>query len=254
MDNKFDKVCVVKKKKSFIALGVFGSFLALTIIFSIVLSPLLGLNYLGGLFSKNANGTVCANYYAVVIDSKTDNESTATEMAQKIRIRGGAGVLIQQKTYLIAVSAYQSKTDAEKVANQIATDEMSPELLKIEIKSKTSKLSESEKEEYNRCFDFILLVIDSLYELSSKLDKGEITEINANLQIKNLLLDASYLNQELFSKRNNHFKNLKTIVSSTTNLLEYIANEDVLASTLLPYSSDIRRTYMRILFLIYEMN
>ena len=250
----YNEVCVLKPVKSRAWLGISFviCFLVFTFLFSLILSPLLGLNYLGVL--SNGTETYATSFYAVVINTNSTDSDYATEQAQAYRVRGGAGVLWENETYYVILSAYPSEDDAETVKEQITTTSLTPEIMEISInKTDTASFTTEEKELYNKSFEFLLSTLNSLYDISYKIDTGLMTELNANLQIKNLLLDTSYYYQQILANESDNLEDIKTILASTNSLLEYVADEEVLTSTALPYSGDIRRVLVRLLFVIYEL-
>ena len=126
--------------------------------------------------------------------------------------------------------------------------------MKIEVKSENlSSFLDADRELYQKCFNFTLSTLNSLYDITYNLDTNEVTEINANLQIKNIQLEASYYNQQLFDNQKKQLEDILMIVSSANSLLQYVSNEEVLTSTVLPYASDVRRVFVRLLLLIYEV-
>lgn len=252
----YNEVCVLKatKKHAWLGISFFVCFLVLTFLFSMLLSPLLGLNYLG-VFSQN-NSVYSLSFYAVIINTNSTDSDYATEQAQTYRVRGGAGVLWENddETYCIVLSAYLTKSDAQTVCEQITTQSLAPEVMEIAVqKENTGNFSLAEQDLYDKSFDFLVATLNSLYEISYKIDTGTLSEINANLQIKNLLLDTNYYYQQLLENGSDNLDNMKTFMASTNSLLEYVADEEVLTSTALPYSGDIRRVLVRILFVIYEL-
>jgi len=250
----YNEVTTLKKTKTRALFGISLTlcFLIFTFLFSLILTPLLGLNYLNAIFSQGS--TTSSTFYAVMINTDSTDSDYATEQAQNYRVRGGAGVLLEKETYFIVLSAYPNKSDAESVSEQITTENIIPEIMEITFQStNTSSFSAEEKELYNNCFNFAIDTLNSLYDISYKLDTGTITELTANLNIKNLLLDTTSYNQQLFANQTDNLKKIRTIISSVSSLLEYVADEEVLTSTTLPYAGDIRRVLVRILLVIYEL-
>ena len=250
----YNEVTILKKTKTRAWFGISLTlcFLIFTFLFSLILSPILGLNYLNAIFSQGS--TTSSTFYAVIINTNSIDADYATEQAQNYRVRGGAGVLFEKETYYIVLSAYPNKSDAESVSEQITTESIIPEIMEITFQSANiSSFSADEKMLYNNSFNFVLDTLNSLYDISYKLDTGAITELTANLDIKNLLLDATSYNQQLFENQTDNLKEIRTIISSLSSLLEYVADEEVLTSTTLPYAGDIRRVLVRILLVIDEL-
>lgn len=249
---EYQEVSVIKRK-TFFGIGAILSVLGLTLLFSLLLSPLFGLNYINFIFGKG-EGTQTSTFYAIMVDTNSTDSEYATEQAQKYRVRGGAGVIFKKDTYHIILSAYPNQKDAEKVSDQLTTDSLKPEIMKIEVKSENlSSFLDADRELYQKCFNFTLSTLNSLYDITYNLDTNEVTEINANLQIKNIQLEASYYNQQLFDNQKKQLEDILMIVSSANSLLQYVSNEEELTSTVLPYASDVRRVFVRLLLLIYEV-
>ena len=249
MKQPYNQVKVVKRKSKISFLIIF-IFLALTIVFSLVFAPLFGINYLSNLFTP-ASGTSFCTYYAVAVDTKTNVITDAQKEAQSLKTRGCAGVLLKEETYLIFLWAYSTKQDAQNVCKQINLENLTPFVYEIKI-SKNKKIKENEKEEYNKFFNFAISVVENLYQIATKLDKNELSEINANLEVKNLNLSSNFVSQEIYSNNSKNFVSLKKIILSITSILNSIANESNL-SGIVPYSSEIKKAEIQILLLFRNL-
>lgn len=67
-------------------------------------------------FQKNKN-TDCERYYVVCSDVFSD-ESLARISADEARTSGGAGYIIYDEKYYLALACYKSRDDAEKVRKE----------------------------------------------------------------------------------------------------------------------------------------
>ena len=94
-------------------------------------------------------------------------------------------------------------------------------------------------------------ILDELYSLIVKLEQSSITDISANLSLNNMALSAEYYYNLLIEK--NNLKTLNNIVANVLSLLRYVANEEVLMDSFLPYESEIRRILVRIVIIINEL-
>ena len=106
----------------------------------------------------------------------------------------------------------------------------------------------------NKSFDFLLDTVDNLYDLSTSLDSGNILKADANLTAKSIFLELSYLENEFQSLQSTKIKPMHLAVISALSLVEYLASEDAMNTTLLPYSAVVRRTFIRIIMLCEDIN
>lgn len=243
---------IVGKRRAVHSLFLIFASLGILIVAGLIFSPLLGLNYLSSLF--NSSSDIARTYYAVVVDTDTLDVEQSTEIASKLRVRGAAGVLVRsEESYKVILALYNTEKAATSVASQNISLDVDPEVMPLTIKKLTaSGLSAEESNFFRNCFDFIIDTVDALYQLSYQLDLGNTSELSANMQLNRLALNAEYYNRELFTYDKAEFTALHNVMSSANSILRYVADESVLTSTVLPYSSDIKRCMARIAMLLAE--
>lgn len=226
--------------------------LMILIITALVFAPLLGFNFLGSVFG--GSGNIAKTYYAVAVDTNTLDVEKSTEIASKLRVRGAAGVLMRgEESYKVLLALYNTEKAAKSVASQNTSHDVEPEVVVLEIKKLTTAgLNAEELKFFKNCFNFIMDTVDALYQLSYQLDLGNTSEISANMQLNRLALNAEYYNRELFVYDKAEFAALHNLMSTTNSILRHVADESVLTSTVLPYSSDIKRCMTRIVMLMVE--
>ncbi len=246
----FKKAKQPRQKKAGIIFVIF-IFFALSMVFSFVLAPLFGLSFLGTT-ETSTSGKVFSTYYAIMLDCTELDENKLSDTSQKIKLRGGAGLIFKEEKTYVVISAYPNKKDAKKVLSQITTDQFIPEIVELNISPKTT-LKKTEKKEFFEYTNFLLEIVSSLYSTSTRLESGSLSTINANLEVKNLQLDCAYKFQELFVQKNSNFDKLRVVFSSVTSLLEYTASEQALSGSSLPYVSTIRHCYTRTLLLLRNL-
>lgn len=221
----------------------------LTIFFCFIIFPLFGLISWSTYNEKEANSKML---YLVAINSGDDQEE-AEELAKNYRARGGAGVVWNKDEYYwIILGIYFSYDDSNSVVINLYDENIEAEVIEFKIKKPDTKtLKEEDEDLFDRIFKFLLEILDELYSLIVKLEQSSITDISANLSLNNMALSAEYYYNLLIEK--NNLKTLNNIVANVVSLLRYVANEEVLMDSFLPYESEIRRILVRIVIIINEL-
>ena len=253
-DNSIEYETIVRnrnKRKGVSAFVLILIFFALTVACCFAISPLFGINYFGSLFSGEGKKVV-KTCYAVVCDAESEDEQTATKLAQNLRSRGGAGIIEKQdNNYFVYLGIYLSENDANFVSNNLKEQDFESSVKTINlIKPSIKSLSSNEQEIYNTSFNFLLETVDTIYVLLNQMETNEITDLTANLRLNGLTLSAEHYNQKLIESSNSLIKDLNTIMASVASILKYVSAEETLTDNSLPYSSEVRRCLARIVLML----
>ena len=242
---------ISKKGKKFFGFLTIFIFAFLVVLFSFLFSPLLSVNYFDFLSTTKSNEKT----FHFVLSMAGTSEADAQSFAQDIYIRGGAGVVIKEdEIFYVIMSAYKTDKDAEKVISSLDQNEYRLSIKKVTANLNISKsLTKEEQSLANKSFNFLLETIDNLYNLSTTLDSGKILKSDANLKAKSLFLELSYLENEFQSLQSTKIKPMHLVVISALSLVEYLASEDAMNTTLLPYSAIVRRTFTRMIMLCEDI-
>ena len=181
--------------------------------------------------SKEAEGE---HFYAVKLISCVDFE-TAKLYGLELRKKGGAGFLIKNdSSYDVICALYPTKEDAEKVMNALQKENPSVGLVLVNVpylkKSFPSNLSKS-LEIYKMCFG-------QLYDISNKLDKGEITFSDAIYFTKILKTEVNSVSESVkYTALNEEYKDeyikilsgISMAEGCVSNITEAVNEADLLA-------------------------
>ena len=179
------------------------------------------------------------SYYFVLLNTQITSKSDAQKEAQNIKARGGAGVLIFQNFYMILVSCYQNKSDAEKICASLKTEEKSFLVQEHKICASTKNFGEDEQTKFLNYLNYFETKIQDIYNITNSLEKDETSQISANLKIKNIKFETQFVCQNLL-KENNKFEKLKNAFLSFESALEYASGSQNLDAGIVPYSSVLR--------------
>lgn len=227
------------KRKRPKKLKIFLIILFACVTFSILLSSVIRIFYI----LTKGQETFDYSCYAVMANSGQTKREDAMKQAQTFKTRGGAGVLFFDETFFIVLSCYEKKTDAEKIKDELKTEER-----EIVVKKFLVKIPKMAKEN-KKYIDFELKILKTLYNLSNALDKSEISDIKANQELRNILSETNALFLEVFQRGEDFFVS-KNWMLNTKSILEYATSINVMQTSLLPYSSTIRQAQIQILFVL----
>lgn len=219
---------LIKRKKSKVFLGVFLICFFSLFACSVFVSVLK-------IFGAGKNQTT--DFFVVMLNSNLSSKLEASEQAQTFKTRGGAGVLFFDKTFFVAISVYQNKADASKIAQNLTTETQQFVVEKFEQKFSESK----QNSEFAKFLNSLLM---SFYDISVELEKGTKTPVLANLALRNLLTQTTLKHEQAMQVGEEFFSN---IFLNAKSVLEYATSIDVLNTSLLPYVSVVRAGEIQIL-------
>lgn len=149
-----------------------------------VLATLAGKGSVMNFFEKGKNTDGVTTYYVVCSDVFSD-ESLARISADEARVSGGAGYIIYDKKYYLALACYKTKEDAEKVRKRLNGN--SACIYEINIKKPSLAFcDEGKKEAVERALKYENVAFSRLYELSVSYDDGSMTESQVKSNLKTL--------------------------------------------------------------------
>ena len=242
----YKEVSVIKKehKKIILLLTTFSFvFLGLTLL-TFLIAPALKIAQT----ASSPSFDVIKKYYVVCVDTKLTSQQDALNEAQSYKAKGGAGVLFFDSTYFITISSYHKKSDAQNIAKNLTTEQQTFCVLDFNVCLNLKDLEKEEKQEFLNYFNFCLNVVDELKSLAENLDQNSISKINANLQIKNMLLKSQNYSHTLLNSKNKSMQKLSNTIINFSSILDYVSDEDLLELAVLPYSSSIRQAHIQCLF------
>ena len=180
------------------------------------------------------------SYFFVMLNTQTTNKADATKEAQNIKSRGGAGVLLLNDCYNIAVSYYLNFDDAQKICNLLSTEEQTYFVEEQKIFFNTKNFNDEEKETLTTYLNFFITQTETIYNISNNLDKGITSQISANLKIRSIKLEVHSMCQKLVEKQDSKLEKLKNAFLNFESSLEYASNQQNLETNIVPYSSILR--------------
>lgn len=173
-----------------------------------VLATLSGKGSIMNFFQKDKNKKDGNTFYVVCSDVFSD-ESLVRISADEARTSGGAGYIIYDEKYYLALACYKSRDDAEKVLKRMSGSSACI----YEIFVRTPALSwcdNAKKDAVKNALKYSDTAFSRLYEITTSFDKGSIGEVEVKNKLQCLLNEIKKLSAD-FDK-----------ISKSENLPEYI--------------------------------
>ncbi|MDY3713545.1 MAG: hypothetical protein SO123_03685, partial [Eubacteriales bacterium] len=157
------------------------------------LATLSGKGSVMNFFQKNKN-TDCERYYVVCSDVFSD-ESLARISADEARTSGGAGYIIYDEKYYLALACYKSRDDAEKVRKRMAGS--SSCIYEICVRPPAlSWCDNGKKDAVRNALKYSDTAFSRLYEITNSFEKGSICETEVKNRLTGLLNEINKLNAD----------------------------------------------------------
>ena len=206
-----------------------------------------------GTFNNEVSATKNTAYSAFAISLYNSSlKSSASEFAISVQKNGGAGYVWEEGgTHYVIASVYLEKNDAELVKENIKSDSVTPEVLKLDFPEIQLENSYDSNQIVlvNSLLDACKSAYQKLYDVSISLDTGLITETEAKLEIGAEASNKSKLLSDfaaLFpSNLSNDLLLLKINCADIVQLLEELVH--YVPSNLQTLSSKIKYNYTKIL-------
>lgn len=230
------------------------------LVFSLTLGLCISVGYLLSSAIVSASGKSSAvsissqKVYAISMQSKAVSDDFSIEKFE-LQSKGGAGYLYEkeEKIYLLA-SVYENQTDAKKVKQNLASNDISSSIIEISLPSVNFGGNFSQEEK-----DVLLTAIKSDFEIYQKLYDISISLDTAVCDLSQARLDCSETYASLISAKSNFESFFKSKLSSEnfSKILENLENSEEVLSNLVSetketkaqtFSSLIKLSYCKILF------
>lgn len=226
-------------------------FCTITLSIMLVLADLFsGLITVGGYSFASEN--ISASEYTVyaVCTSSHNKKILADEVSEAIQLQGGAGyVYTSDKLYYIIAGIYQTKGDAEKVAENIISSRPQTTIISITAPAITlsSNLAQTEKNAVSKSISLFKSMYKDLYDLAVSLDTALIDEISARLQVNQLSSNVlANLNDYETLFANSITTELLKIKLSLQEMQTNL-NNLINSSSILPFTALVKQTYCHII-------
>lgn len=226
------------------------AFCTITLSIMLVLADLFsGFITVGSYSFASENISVSEYTVYAVCTSSYNKKILADEMVETIQQQGGAGyVYAGDKLYYLIAGIYQTKGDAEKVAENIISSKPQTSIIAITAPAITlsSNLDQTEKNAVNKSISLFKSMYKDLYDIAVSLDTALIEEITARLQVNQLSSEVSTnLNdfETLFS--NSITTELLKIKLALQEMQTYL-NNLINSSSILPFTALVKQTYCHI--------
>lgn len=137
----------------------------------------------------NPNSIAINSYdvYLIQLNEFTD-EKEAQKFSQEIKLKGGAGEIINDITYRVMASSYTSLSDASNVVEKLREEYKSICVYKLKVNriKITNKNKANQLEKLSELLSIFKNSADTLNTISFKLDLSEISSVEAKKQLLNL--------------------------------------------------------------------
>ena len=236
----------MKKHHSFLSFALFVvSVCACVSVAQLISTALVSLN----LFTNASLSTEQQTVYAISMASD-ENENNLQTQKTSLQAQNGAGYVFQvdEKFYLIA-SIYENKADAELVKNNLATNQISSEILEIKLPSNSveGNFSNEEKVVLNDCLKSDFEIFKKLYDVAISLDTDVQDLTKAKLECNSIYSSfvSTRVNFETMFNQSS-LEDIQTNLSMAETQLSNLINETYETSTQ-TFSSLIKLTYCKVL-------
>jgi len=187
-------------------------------------------------------------YYAVEVGSYSTVEE-ARAAGDVYRDRGAGGFVINDGSYRVIVAVYKNKEDADSIIEKLINDGLSGTIYEI----KGAKVNFDKFGDIGPDLEAAALYCEKmygqLYDLSNRLDKLEITENDAKIEIQMLYEETEASKETLITKTLNYSNDeivlmVRAELSACAAILENLNDENIERPSLL---ADIRYSYTMII-------
>lgn len=251
MENLYQPYIIKKRRTKFFWIKVVVAVVLIVVLFLVFISKALNLKVFGWLFSKNdeINNQIELHFVA---KNAVNSQISVNEMAKTYRARGAAGIVFDfNNAQYVVLSCYTTIKDANAIVKSLGATEVDIEVFTLKItKPNDENLVDEDKQLFNTIFEFFKEVVTKLDNIIINLSKQSLTDVNANLQINNLLLKSKFYQQKLLEKEK--LETTSYVLSCVTSILEYISGETALSENYLSYQAEIRRAFVRVGIAVYE--
>lgn len=191
--------------------------------------------------------------YAISMD-KSETKEEISKKIKELQSQNGAGYIFESENlfHLIA-SIYENQNDAEKVKNNLETNGVFAEVLKIELPETKIKgnFSTEKREILNKVLRSDFDTFKALYDVAISLDTNVFDKTKAKLQCNTTFSNHISIktNFQTFFKEdlnNDVFKKINENLQSTETILSNLIGENFENSTQ-TFSSLIKLSYCQIL-------
>ncbi len=221
---------------------------SLTIFVSVIFSDFLSIN----VFSFSSTNLLSdTTYYAIELGEYSSREE-AVSISSLYKSSTAAGYILKDgNMYRVLASAYKSKKDAENVLEKIINNVSTANIYEINVTSVnfSREIVKENKAEIVNAVNLFSHCYNSLYELSVKLDSGEISEREVLLEVE----DLDKTCEDVVSNFKKSYKNsvemeivyteiyLEKLTESVDELIEILSTEQQV-------NSAIKETYFKIIY------
>ena len=192
------------------------------------------------------------SYYYVYVTTDAQDATEAEEKANEYRVRGGAGLTaFINERWCVLLSLYLNEKDATSVANQLIGQNIQALVGSVNTaKIPTKNLNDKQYDVAENIYNHFLQTVETLYSISIDLDTAIITESSAQVRVNQLYLLWLQRTQELAktiditnSESADHpLLSVYSLSLKITGLLQFLVNENNYETSLLTYTSLIRKT------------
>lgn len=203
-------------------------------------------------FSANTNLVKTSNFevYAISLYS-TVTENQAKDLASNARQKNCAGFVFERDSqYLVLASAYENKTDAEKVQETLKSSNTTCSIITINLPKIELSVSVTgnEKTALENAVCVYKNMYKKLYDLSVSVDTNLSTETESKISLSKIISEFAKVKANydaLFNSQiTSELLELKLSLMNVENILTDLSN---FSDSLVPYSSEIKYSYFEIL-------
>lgn len=249
MENPYKPYIIKKARTKWFWLRIlfFCFFVGIFLVVAVV--KIFNLPIFNFLFNKSERNEI--NMYCVCLNTE-NMESSSADIAKTYRARGGAGVVLNREGRdFVILSCYKNQSDAKTVVENLSGTEPNLSVIEIKILEPSLKnLEDDDCEQFKTIFNFLKEIIFSLDEIVLNLSQNKLSDVNANLQLNNMLLKTKFYEQKLLEKEK--LEKTSYVLSNVENVLNYVCGETALTENYLSYQAEIRRALVRIVLVVYE--
>ena len=218
-----------------------GSAFLLCIVLGVfIFAPLFNINLID--FSKKTYNS----YYYVIYTSPEENTiQSANSLSNNLTLRGAGGnVFLIEQNYYIAISISNNLEKAQNIVKNLEQQKINANILTKNIQINTKKLNKEDSLNLIELYNINLSCINKILELIENLDKHNINNSDANIEIFNLY--TTYKTALLNNNQNIILKDYLQKMIKTESLL-YLLSQEQKENKQISFVSKIRNYLFKII-------
>ena len=211
----------------------------------------IGVQILSFFISQNNLLTPTQNYY-LICTPNTNPDNTIQQQTQNIKMRGGAGNIINiNNENIIALHAYLTNEKAQEISKNLNEQGISTQIYKLSTKKyNLNNYTTNEQQNILSNINFIFDILTNLYNIITQFDSINITENKLYTHIHKLKISCELELHSLTTITNFETNPIYLQMLEITSIIESLCNRDFNGYNITSIGSEFKYTFVQILLTI----